>query len=110
MSQEPTPSGRAQFRARWWTDAMAEAWAVARGNLLRGWPLETPGERPLTPEHAEEAMAMGFGARRAHAYDAWGAELEALLKREWQSNGPVDCSWARAAPTIRHGWEFGGAR
>lgn len=110
MSQEPTLPGRPQYRARWWTDGLTEAWVDVRASLLRGWPLGTGPGRPLTPDHAEEAMAMGFGARRTQAFAAWDDELAALLKREWQSNGPVDCSWERAAAAIQHGWDRGGAR
>lgn len=110
MSQEPTLSGRAQYRARWWTDALTETWAAARDGLLRGWAVVPGAGRPLTLDHAEEAMAMGYGARGSYAFDTWEGELETILKREWQSNGPVDCSWERAAPAIRHGWEHGRAR
>lgn len=106
----PSEEGRARvpFRARWWTDLLSDAWSAQRDAVVHGWRAKSVDTRPLADDHAEDALALGFGGRRVYpAVAAWEGELEAHLRREWDSNGPVDCPWPRAAPAVRSGWEHG---
>jgi hypothetical protein len=108
MPKGPNPGEpwkAATFRPSWWTDAIAAQWEGAARLALLTAP--TAEGRPLSESATEEAIALGFAARRVYpATQAWDPAIETRLKREWDSNGPADTPWARAARAVRHGWDF----
>ncbi len=56
---------------------------------------------------ARHAIRLGHGAATYWIDDdAWTAEVEARVQREWDGMG-TGIAWEHAAPLVRHGWEQG---
>jgi hypothetical protein len=97
---------RPAFRARWWNEALDADWTAARRRALSALQFSAGAQAPLPEDLAEDALALGFGARTMFPdLPAWEGVLAATLQREWVENGPMDCPWARVSLVVRRGWE-----
>lgn len=90
-----------------WTDDIETAWRAARTRTLSSWGRSGRVPRKVLRRVAEEAVVLGFAARRAFPATAmWSIDLEARLEGEWAGSGSAaDTPWERVSAAARHGWE-----
>jgi hypothetical protein len=52
----------------------------------------------------EPAVRYGYGARQHYGQQAWNAELEGKLRKDWDETGNSG-PWERVKGAVRRGWE-----
>jgi len=69
-----------------------------------------PGNRPnpaTDPDdwaEFEPAVRYGYGARQHYGAQAWDAEVEGKLRKDWVQSGN-ESAWDRVKAAVRRGWE-----
>jgi hypothetical protein len=58
---------------------------------------------PDSWDEAEDAVRYGYGARQHYAKEDWNDDLEARLKKDWDSSGR-EGTWDRFKSSVRRGW------
>jgi hypothetical protein len=100
---------RSTFRPRLWSASVETSWERASGDALEKWNRRHGLGGKLTDAVVADAVALGHGARRRYPeLQAWEGALEAHVKDEWVSNGPVASPWSGVNAAVRHGWEHAG--
>lgn len=118
----------------WWTNEHDSAWQRVKEAFKRDWDQtrhdfggkqpdtaqnvkdtvkQAAGKEPIPPrgtpayELVEPAYRFGYGARAFYRqkYPQWDANLEAQLRRDWQTSSP-EGNWNEDVAYIRRGWEY----
>ena len=93
----------------WWTEGFESSWNKAKAETLADWHTFASAEKKLEESVAEQALALGHGARGAYEKLAvWSGELEETLKADWSGTGhEAEHAWEKVRSAVKHGWERG---
>lgn len=98
---------RSTPRPTWWTERVESSWRQAKTETLAEWAQILGGEKKLEQQVAEQALALGHGARAG--YDdvmTWGGDLEEKLRADWKATGQdAEHAWETVQTAVKLGWE-----
>lgn len=104
---QPQPQPYYDDKPRWWTDGVQDSWNKVRAQVLQDWETVVQGSQQLDRQLAEDALALGHGARVAyHRIENWGRDLESRLQQDWkQMQQAVGRKWEDVRDAVKLGWE-----
>lgn len=101
-----TGGGRSR-KPPWWNESVDSSWSRAKAETIHDWDRITAGKDMLERGIEHEAVAFGYGARRAlQSFKAWGAEVEGILAADWKATGrDAHAAWDKVKGAVKHGWD-----
>ena len=92
---------------RWWSDSVEDSWNKVKVQVLQEWEKVVDGSKQLDRRLAEEALALGHGARAGYRkLEFWGRDLESRLQQDWKGmTRAAGRRWEDVRDAVKLGWE-----